>query len=217
MIRFLISFSLLSLLAACANQQVQNAYQGDASNTALIKSSGTVLIRYIDNDEVTEGFIGQEIDYRVDAGQRTLLLEYSDLFSVGPDDHEKIVSRPAKVTFVAEAGKSYKVDNPKQSGLAAAREFAEKPEFSIVDAGTGKVVSSTIELSRPRTFLTQLKSAVTPVYEFESDRVPEPQIETTAEVKTETKVTALDQLKSVWEQASEVEREAFKEWLSKKP
>ncbi|MEE2731342.1 MAG: DUF2057 family protein [Pseudomonadota bacterium] len=200
------TLSMVTLLASCANQRVQVAYQGPETNTALVTSSGTVLIKYVDNDEVHEGFIGQEITYRVDAGQRVLLLEYSDLFNVSADEHEKVVSRPAKVTFQAEAGKTYKVVNPKQSNLEAAKTFAEAPEFSVVDAKTGANVEATQELSRPRTFLTELKSAVTPVYEFESDQVPVAQVEAAA--------SSLEQLKSVWSRATEEEREAFRSWLS---
>lgn len=206
MTRILFFVPLLLLFAGCANQQVQNAFQGDKKNTALVTSSGTVLIKYIDNDEVNEGFIGQEIDYRVDAGKRTLLLEYSDLFNVSSDDHEKVVSRPAKVTFNAEAGKAYKVVNPKQSDLQSAKDFAEQPTFSVLDVKTGAVIQSSIELSRPRTFLTQLKSAVTPVYEFESDQIQ------TAPPAVDS--SALDMLKSAWSKASEEERAAFKTWLS---
>ena len=209
MTRFMLFISLVVFAAGCANQQVQNAFQGDRKNTALITSSGTVLIKYIDNDEVNEGFIGQEIEYRVDAGQRTLLLEYSDLFNVSSDDHEKVVSRPAKVTFVAEAGKQYIVKTPTQPRLDSAKAFAEKPEFFILDMNTGEKIASSLELSRPRTFLTQLKSAVTPVYEFESD-----QVQTTAPVIGSSESSALEVLKSAWNAASEEDRVAFKTWLS---
>ena len=209
MLRAIISVLFITMISGCASQQVQDAFHGDQSNTAFVTSSGTVQIKYIDNDEVKAGFVGQEITYRVDAGKRTLLLEYSDLFNVTADDHEKVVSRPAKLTFTAEAGKQYKVANPKHPDLESAKAFAEQPEFMIVDAKTGAVVESAMELSRPRSFVAQLKSAVTPVYEFESDQVAvEPAVDSRS---------ILEQLKLIWTQASETEREEFKAWLSNQP
>lgn len=202
MIRSVFAVMVVCLVSACASHSVQDAFQGQQDNTGLVTSANTVLIKYVDNDEVKEGFIGQEITYRVDAGQRTLLLEYSDLFNIGSDEHEKIVSRPAKVSFQVKPGEHYKVTNPPQKSLAAAKTFAEKPDFRVMVVETGEEVASSVELSRPRTFLTQLKSAVTPVYEFESDQV-----------QGNPSDVALNQLKTIWTHATDAEREAFKEWL----
>ena len=76
----------------------------------------------------------------------------------------------------------------------------------MVNAKTKEVIESAVELSRPRTFLTQLKSAVTPVYEFESDQVATGNNEVQS-------MDTLPQLKALWSQASEQEREAFQQWL----
>jgi len=203
MIRSVFAVMVVCLVSACASHSVQDAFQGQQDNTGLVTSANTVLIKYVDNDEVKEGFIGQEITYRVGAGQRTLLLEYSDLFNIGSDEHEKIVSRPAKVSFQVKPGEHYKVTNPPQKTLEEARAFAEKPDFRVMVVETGEEVASSVELSRPRTFLTQLKSAVTPVYEFESDQV-----------QSNHSAAALEQLKSLWNQASDAERDAFRKWLS---
>jgi len=121
MLRQLFVVSVILLATGCANQKVQDAYLGNQSNTALVTSSPTVLISYVDNEQVREGYIGQEITYRVDAGKRTLLVSYSDMFSTGPDSFEKVVSRPAKITFPVETGKAYRIENPSQADLSAAR------------------------------------------------------------------------------------------------
>lgn len=203
--RVFFSVVVLLLVSACATQKPQNLYQGDDSFAAMIKSSATVLVKYIDNDEVNSGFIGQEPVYRVAAGQRTVMVEYSDLFEISNDEHEKVVSRPAKITFMAEPGKTYLLMNAPQKGLESARTFAEKPEFTVMDAKSGQVVAATVELSRPRTFMTSLRSAVAPVYEFESDLVPEAASQ-----------TVLENLQTLWGSASEADRDAFLQWLNKK-
>ncbi|AUM11723.1 DUF2057 family protein [Ketobacter alkanivorans] len=210
--RLILSVLLVSLLSACASQKVQNLYEGQDKQAALIKSSPTVLFKYIDNDEVSTGFIGQQTTYRVQAGERTLMVEYSDLFEISNDEHEKVVSRPAKITFLAEAGKTYQVVNPKQVTLGAAQSFAEKPEFNVINVANKQTVEATVELSRPRTFMTQLRSAVAPVYEFESD-----QVQTAAPVSAPmANQSVMESLQSLWKSASDADRDAFLQWVNQK-
>jgi len=220
MLRITILILLSALALGCASHSVQNAYQGAPENTALVTSADTVLVKYVDNEAVQEGFIGQEVTYKVDAGKRVLLLEYSDLFSVGSDDHEKVVSRPAKVSFDAEAGKHYRIENPRQKTLEEAQAFAEQPEFKVVDSTSGAEVTATVELSRPRSFLTELKTAMTPEYAFESDQVVTAPVVATAATATGTSATAaspaLQQLKTLWGSATDAEREAFMKWIIQK-
>ncbi|MAR91128.1 MAG: hypothetical protein CML06_09660 [Pseudomonadales bacterium] len=198
----------LFFVVGCASQQVQKIYQGDASRAARVTSAPQVLVKYVDNDEVSAGFIGQEVTYRIQAGNRTLMVEYSDLFNIDVDNHEKVVSRPAKVIFNAEPGKAYtiQVTPPLPKDLKAARALAEKPDFQVLEQGSGRVVDASVELSRPRSFMTQLKSAVTPVYEFESDQV---------DAGDSGPGATLDRLKSLWGEATQGEREAFMQWLIK--
>lgn len=206
---FLLGFISL-LISACANQKVHNLYDGKDAQAAIITSSPTVLVKYVDDDPVSAGFIGQVTRYRVASGQHTVLVEYSDLFEITNDEHEKLVSRPAKVTFTAQAGNTYQVINEKQSTLEQARAFAEKPDFSVIDVKTKQPVQTVVELSRPRTFLTQLRSAVTPVYEFDSDKVNAGVAET---VSVSGAQNSLEALQKLWSGASEADRDAFKRWI----
>lgn len=225
------SLKLLSLLglmtgvlAGCATQSVQDLYTGSDSDAVLVQSSGTIQIKYIDNDEVHDGFVGQTIRYQVGPGQHTYMVEYSDLFDVDSDDFDKVVSRPAKITFNAQPAGRYQIDNPKQATLEEAKAFAEKPSFTVIDLDSKQTVEATIELSRPRTFMTQLKSAVAPVYEFESDQVqaaqapplstaPATGVQSTATTSQVSGMNSLQSLKQTWEQATQAERDQFIEWV----
>lgn len=197
--------TVIVLLASCASQQTQNLYQGSDTNAAVIISGPTVLVEYIDNDTVKSGFIGQENSYRVAAGDRQILVTYSDLFDINADEHQKVVSRPAKILFTAQAGKRYRIESTKPSSLEQAQAFKEQPEFFVLDLISGNRIPATVELSRPRSFISQLKSSVTPAYEFASDQVPE--------VKTEA-IGRLDQLQLLWNQASPAEKDAFLQWAT---
>ncbi|HVL01425.1 MAG TPA: DUF2057 family protein [Dongiaceae bacterium] len=234
---------LLSVLtlAACASGRHHELYEGDPAQASRIESFDTVLIKYIDDTDVGIGFIGQKHVYDIKAGQHTLLVEYSDIFDVDADNHEKIVSRPAKITFVAEAGKRYQVQHEPQKRLNHAKSFAEKPDFWVVELSSDTRVPSTVELSRPREFFEGLKFENTPTYEFASDKVAASAPATGAVVAggaaagavvagssatptpaaagsgaaTGTESAHLKMLQYSWQNASAAEREAFLRWIGK--
>lgn len=226
-------------LCACATGRHHKLYDGDPALAAHIDSFDTVLITYIDNEDMGMSFIGQKQQYDIKAGQHTLLVEYSDIFDVDADNHEKIVSRPAKITFIAEAGKRYQVQHTPQNRLNHAKVFAEKPDFWVVELPAQTRVPATVELSRPRHFLAGLKFENTPTYEFASDAVPAapavipapvppapaPVAASVAAVAatpaaaaspaTATDMSHLKMLQYSWQNASPAEREAFLKWVNK--
>lgn len=208
----IITVLLAVLVAGCASGRHHKLYEGD--QMAQIQSYDTVLIKYIDDEDMGIGFIGQKHTYDIQAGQRVLLVEYSDIFSVDADQHDKVVSRPAKITFVAEAGKQYQVRHPPQQRLNNAKAFAEKPEFWVVELPSGNKVASQVELSRPRSFLPALKFENTPQYEFASDAVAAPAAAAAAADGSE--LSNLKMLQYSWKNASEQERAAFLEWIKQK-
>lgn len=217
------------LVASCAAGRHHKLYEGDPAQMAHIDSFDTVLIKYIDDEDMGVSFIGQKQVYDIKAGQHTLLVEYSDIFDLDADHHEKIVSRPVKITFMAEPGKRYQVQHTPQNRLNHAKAFAVKPDFWVVELPGMTRIHSTLELSRPRNFLQGLKFENTPDYEFASDAV------TAAPAATAVAVTAgaataatasqpaqtgnaesphLKMLQYSWKNASQAEKEAFLKWIS---
>ncbi len=213
--RFVLLLVTLCFISACATNKVVDLTQGNQQSTALIQSSPTVMFKYIDDEPANTGFVGQTHSYKVVAGQRTVMVEYSDLYEISVDEHDKVVSRPAKVTFTAQAGKSYQILNPKQDSLQQAKDFAEKPDFYVVNSKTGEKVEAKVELSRPRTFLTTLRSSVAPVYEFESDKVNSAPATASSEAALATAPSKLDLLQDVWKQASDEEKKIFLQWVER--
>lgn len=217
---------LAMVLSGCASSRHHTLYDGDPALRAGIQSFDTVMIRYIDDEDMGLSFIGQKQQYDIKAGQHTLLVEYSDIFQIDADQHDKVVSRPAKVTFVAEAGKQYQVQHPPQQRLNNAKAFAEKPEFWVVELGSGERVASQVELSRPRSFMTGLKSVNTPEYEFASDALsPGAAGASAAAASVAQGVTPaatagaagpsnLQMLQYSWKNASAEDRAAFLEWIN---
>lgn len=219
--QFIVVLSVAIGLTACASNQVINLAQGSDDATALIQSSETVAFKYIDDEPVKSEFIGQQYVYRVAPGQHTVLLEYSDLFELNADEHDKLVSRPAKVTFEAERGERYQIAHDPQPNRKQAQEFAEKPDFWVMNVSSGKKVESLVELSRPRTFLTNLRSSMTPEYEFESDRVASSsgakeqlaEAGSTSNPSSAPETPFLESLQQLWQSAPKAERDAFLHWV----
>lgn len=207
----LFSLFVALLLTGCAGVRQHTLYEGDPAQKAQIQSYDTVLIKYIDDHDMGVSFIGQKHTYDIQAGQHVLLVEYSDIFAVDADQHDKVVSRPAKVTFTAEAGKQYQVQHAPQKKLSDAKTFAEKPEFRVVELPSGNLVASQVELSRPRSFMPTLKLANTPEYEFASDRVTP--VQAASSTSTADEEHHLRMLQYTWKNASEKERAAFLEWI----
>lgn len=214
------------ILTACASGRHHKLYEGDVANMARLESFDTVLIKYIDDEDMGVSFIGQQQQYDIKAGQHTLLVEYSDIFDVDSENHEKIVSRPAKITFVAEAGKRYQIQHPPQQRLNHAKAFAEKPEFSVLELPALTAVPATVELSRPRSFLPKLKFSDAPTYEFASDAVTpaaagaavaagvSAAAHTPAPPSSgDTTSPHLHMLQYSWKNASQAERKAFLQWI----
>lgn len=213
------------VLAACASGRHHKLYEGDPAQAAHIESFATVLIKYIDNEDMGIGFIGQKHVYDIPAGQHTLLVEYSDIFDVDADNHEKVVSRPVKITFVAEAGKRYQVQHEPQKRLNHAKSFAENPDFWVVELPGETRVPVTVELSRPREFLAGLKFENTPTYEFASDKVQAAAPVAVAgaagvavaapagQAAAGAETPHLKMLQYSWQNASAAERDAFLRWI----
>lgn len=207
---------LVALITGCASGRHHKLYDGDQK--AQILSFDTVLIKYIDDEDMGVSFIGQKHTYDIKAGQHVLLVEYSDIFDVDADQHEKIVSRPAKITFIAEPGKQYQVRHPPQQRLNNAKAFAEKPKFWVVEMPSGDRVAADMELSRPRSFLSGLSLANSPEYVFASDSVAAAPAQTSAAAKAPAgdaagELSNLKMLQYSWKNASEQERAAFLEWI----
>lgn len=213
--KMLVLVLLALIVSGCAANRHHKLYEGDPALRAQIQSFDTVLIKYIDDEDMGMSFIGQKQTYDIKAGQHTLLVEYSDLFQVDADQHEKIVSRPAKVTFIAEPGKQYQLQHAPQKRLDNARAFAEKPEFWVVELGSGDRVAAEVELSRPRSFLQGLKVQSAPEYVFVSDAATPAAAQAVPAVDQSGTASQphLEMLKFSWQNASASERQAFLEWI----
>ncbi len=227
--QLIVTISLALLLAGCAATRHHTLYEGDPAQKAEILSFETVIIKYIDEEDMGVSFIGQHQVYDIKAGPHVLVLEYSDLFDVNSDTHEKVVSRLAKISFNAEAGKQYQVQHPPQKQLADAQSFAKRPEFWVVELPSGERVASSMELSRPRGFLASLKPGSTLDEEFVSDSietaapadvaVPAANASAAAVVAKPNDSGELSNLKMLqysWKNASEQERTEFLEWVKGK-
>ena len=208
---FLVS---LVLLQGCTTQQYHDWYEGKAATGVVLKSYKTVLVEAINGRDAGASFIGQEHSYELAPGKYTLVVTFADMFELSADEFEKVESGPIKMTFMAEAGKTYQLSHQPLADLAAAKAFAKKPELVITDMDAGVPVVATLEYTVPKRLLPALRFASEEQKVFASDYQAVPTTQT-AEIgmAQDDDLSALKMLQFSWDKASTSEREAFLKWI----
>ncbi len=190
---------VLAVLSGCESTTVHDA-SGGVPSPAVVIARDTVQVERIDGQEQSEVFIGQEHRYRVAPGERAFVVRYSDIFFASNDTHDRVVSRPVRVSFRAEGGREYVFDHDPRKTLEEARLFALKPELRVVDTVSGKAVTARIELGDDTGFFT-------------SGQLPVDRDAFAAGSPGRGDPSALPVLKEAWRGASEAQRRDFLEWV----
>lgn len=210
-----LTFFLLALvlIQGCATQQYHDWYDGKPATGAVLKSYKTVLVEAINGRDAGASFIGQEHSYELAPGNYTLVVTFADMYDRTADDFEKVESSPVKITFAAEAGKTYQLSHEPLADLQAAKAFAKEPQITIMDVAADVPVMTTVEYTVPKRLLPTLRFASEPENVFASDY----QGTSTAEsaLTKDEDLSALKMLQFSWGKASAKEREAFLEWIKR--
>lgn len=206
-LRFFKSCTLLLgllVVTGCSSLATRhNLYEGEADNAAIILSSDTIQVEYIDNRDVGVSFIGQSKEFAVLPGQHTLIMKYADFWSPTTGDDEKVTSRPVKVTFTVEANQTYQLSHQRVDTLEKSQTFAKEPVFFVKNVDTNTIVDATFEASAPKSFLPELKFESTPEYRFASDGAA-----------VASPPNRLQNLQQIWSAATKEEKAAFLQWIT---
>jgi uncharacterized protein YccT (UPF0319 family) len=160
----------------------------------------TVQVERIDGREQPPVFIGQEHRYLVAPGEHAWIVRYSDIFYASDDTHDRVVSRPVRVTFTAEPGREYVFAHDPQKTLEAARDFASDPQLRVSDPASGGLIESTSEQGEDTGFFT-------------SGQLPTDRDAFAAQTPGNGDPVRLPALKEAWRGASEAQRREFLEWV----
>jgi uncharacterized protein YccT (UPF0319 family) len=193
-----VSAESVVLLTGCETTTTHDVSSG-ATAPAVVIARDTVQVERIDAREQSQVFIGQEHRYVVAPGEHAWVIRYADIFYASDDTHDKVVSRPVRLTFVAEPGKQYAFTHVPQKTPESARIFARDPQVRVVTT-TGTGVPVRTEVGEDTGFFT-------------SGQVPVDRDAFVTDRPGNDGPAALTTLQEGWRRANEGQRRQFLEWI----
>lgn len=197
---------LVVTLAGCASSvSVVETWDGNppaAANAATLEAPGEIRVTRV-NGRLMGNFLMDDLalDYALLPGENEVVFVYKTIWAKsgvvrnGESKVHVIESEPQVVRFEAEAGETYSFEFDRPESRQEAEQ--EMPEFSaeIVSSAGASVATSTVW---------------DPSEQMAASRTPIPA--STAGSNPASAENALDQLKAIWETASDEEKKAFLRW-----
>jgi len=207
----LFKFAALMLsvvLVGCASSAAQiNTWEGspqEASNPAVLTAPGAIQVKSVNGQSMTTYLIDDlALDYGLLPGENEVVFTYKTIWAKagvidnGESKVHTVESKPQVARFSAEAGASYQFDYDKPSNRRDAQAMMESFSADIVTE-SGEVVVSSSEWDG--------KSA------FAAARTPIPAASGGNSASTNATGNTLDQLKTIWADATEEEKRTFLRW-----
>ena len=201
----LIAMVVMSLVGCASSVSVVETWDGNpaaATNAATLEAPGEIRVTRV-NGRAMGNFLMEDLalDYALLPGENEVVFVYKTIWAKsgvvrnGESKVHVIESEPQVVRFEADAGETYRFefDQP-ESRQEAEREMAEFSAQIVSSAGTA-VASSTVW---------------DPSEQMTASRTPIPA--STPESAPANGDNALEQLKTIWETASDEEKKAFLRW-----
>lgn len=196
---------LLSLAGCASSVSVVETWDGNpdaATNAATLETPGEIRVTRV-NGSIMSNFLMDDLalDYALLPGNNEVVFIYKTIWAKkgvvrnGESKVHVIESEPQVVRFEAEPGQTYRFEFDRPES----RQEAERviPEFSAtLVSSSGQSVASSTDWDGQQ----QVAVSRTPIPESGS------------ESQSQSGGSALNQLKAIWETASEEEKKAFLRW-----
>lgn len=200
---------LLLVLSGCASSvSVVETWEGNpdaAANAAVLKAPGEIVVTRV-NGRTMSNFLMDDLalDYALLPGKNEVVFVYktiwakSEVVRNGESKVHVIESKPQVARFDAAAGETYAFEFEKPDSRAEAEQML--PQFSAaIVASSGQTVATSTDWD--------------PSQAAAMARTPLPEsAQASGSVEMGEDTTALDQLKAIWQTASEEEKKAFLRW-----
>ncbi len=199
-----IVLGVLCMLASCAKMQTRRMYDGPIRpNADIVKVSVPDSVRVVSlngssTQEAIIEILGSESELHLLPGDHELGLRYSRTWDSGPAGVQRARSGVVTVALSARAGERYeirlkeKIENYRQS-----KAFAAHPQFQVIKTGEASEASAA-----PVSILSDTVQTT-------ATGSPRKQAVSPPETTITDSPSNLEQLKQIWENASEQERDAF--------
>lgn len=165
----------------------------------------------VDDKKIENSFFSSVDELELEPGTYRLQLKYSDLYDVGADDHSVVKSEPFWVKLTVAQGQDYDVVFKRAATVEAAELFAEAPVVRL--QAKGKKLSEPM----PSVAAASVPAPEKVIVPASAVIAPDP-AQPTAPVSPANagSVSAASMLDFWWQQASEQERQAFLQKVTKK-
>lgn len=211
----------LRLTAAIAAMMVSSA----AFSAVTVTAPEEIKIVAVNDQEVSAGLLRSNQQYKLDAGENTISVRYTEFFQHADNSHDILRSGIVTVkTPVLKDGESYRlalIDAPKDFDVAQKYKdqpiiglYDQKKQLLVKQAGakaeqkawfsTGAFGSSSVDLTKTKTAAPANQPA--PVY---AQAVSVSGAEASVRAGT-----ADQQLVQLWQKSSKQERQKFMSWLA---
>ena len=169
----------------------------DTPVTAELIVPGSIKIRSIDGQR--QGYklrlrSDTEQSIALSPGKRELVVQYTTLFDISSDEHEIIKSPPRSLSFVAQAGASYRIQH-------------QQPPQSAYNVDIIKQFAATVEID-----IVQIQPAAGPASTSATIAATSPAATDPANSSAQTRPDALPMLQYWWDQATAAEQQQFLDW-----
>lgn len=179
-----------------------------------------IAVLALDDQEVNGGLLrSKTTTYKLDAGQHNITVRYEQFFQQNDGNHDILKSAAVTVPVALQDGQTYRLQlvNPPKN-FEVAQQYVNQPVIAVVDAA-GKVVAQQQGVdATPKAWLGS--GLFGRVFDLRQDK-PKPAA-APASVAATTAVAATQlptggnvaQLKQLWSNASQQERQQFAAWLA---
>lgn len=227
--KFLVFSGMLMLLNACASelgthQIYRGSKQADSAIAKIYVPADIGVVRVDEKSLFTLLPIKDRTELHVLPGMHKISLRYRAVWDIGREDHTRITSDPVAKWLTVKAGHEYQVEHDTPKSRKSAEAYVPNFDFQIRDlsapegAETDVTVGSdavAASIAAATTGMGDVSTGSTPNTTTKMEnRAPDSAI-ITRKQSNGTARPPLDQLKYWWGQASDAERQGFRQWIER--
>lgn len=185
---------------------------------ATVNVSENLIVSEVNDKTVDNNFIGQKSSFELNQGNHALVVRYKDVFEDLDFAEDRVVqSQEFVVKFTITDQEQLKLSTIKINNLAGAESFAKSPNLELKD-GHDNQLNLTLEKVDDYKLAKQVDIAVSSLASKQAVQTNNTALTTASAVTTQKsentliQVNSLDMLKYWWQNASNDEKQRFKQF-----
>ncbi|PHR81603.1 MAG: DUF2057 domain-containing protein [Colwellia sp.] len=185
---------------------------------ATVNVSDNLVVSEVNDKSIDNGFLGKKSSFKLNPGNHALIVRYKDVFEdLEFAEERRVESQDFVVKFTITDQKQLKLSTIKIKDLAAAESFKKSPKLKLKD-GHDNQLNLTLEKVADYKLAKQVDLAVSALASKQIIQTKSSVLPTASTVATQKsantliQVNALTMLKHWWQNASNDEKQRFKQF-----